>query len=67
MMSHIIVESVNRILKVGYNDHSDRGGGRTEHPTLQEARDVAQVWEWWFLNSIGHSTPRGSHVGRCAR
>ena len=43
MLSQDIVESVNRILKVGYNDHSDRGGA--QHPTLQEARVVARVWE----------------------
>ena len=49
MMSHDVVESVNRILKFGYNDRSDRGGGYAEHPTLWEARAVAQVSEWWFL------------------
>ena len=26
MMCHDIAERVNRIVKVGYNDHSDRGG-----------------------------------------
>ena len=49
MMRQDIVESVNKILKVGNNDHSDRGGGCTEHPTVREAFVVAQVWEWWFL------------------
>ena len=49
MMSHDMVESVNRIPKVGYNNHSDRGGGCPEHPTLRKSRVVAQVWEWWFL------------------
>ena len=34
MMSQDIVESVNRILKAGYNDHSDYGGGCSEHPKL---------------------------------
>ena len=49
MMRQDIVESVNRILEVGYNDHLDCGAGCAEHPTLREARVVAQVWEWWFL------------------
>ena len=49
MMSRDFVDSVNRILKVGYNDHSDHGDGCGEHPTLCEARVVAPVWEWWFL------------------
>ena len=49
MMRQDIVESVNGILKVGYNDHSDCGGGCTKHPTLREASVVVQVWEWWFL------------------
>ena len=49
MMSHDIVQSVNKILKVGSNDHSDCGGGRAKHPTLREANVVAQVWEQWFL------------------
>ena len=33
----------------GYNEHSDRGGGCATHPTLREARVVAQVWEWCLL------------------
>ena len=49
MMSQDIVKSVNRILKVGYNNHSDCGGGCGEHPTHRKACAVAQVWELWFL------------------
>ena len=50
VVSQDIVESVNRILKVGYKDHSERGGGCSEHPTLWAARVVAPVWELWFLH-----------------
>ena len=49
MISQDIVDSVNRVVKLGYNDHSDRRGGCVEHPTLCKARVVAQVWEWWFM------------------
>ena len=49
LISHNIVDSVNRILKLVYNHHLARGSGCAEHPTLCEARVVAQVWEWWFL------------------
>ena len=59
MMSQDIVESMNRIPKVGYNDHSDRGGGCAEHTTLRETCVVAQLWECKFLQFDLPLQPRG--------
>ena len=44
-----VVESVNYILKKGYNGHSARGGGAGKSAVEREAMVVQQVWEWWFL------------------
>ena len=44
-----VVESVNYILKKGYNGHSARGGGAGKSAMEREAMVVQQVWEWWFL------------------
>ena len=48
-MSGDVVESVNYILKNGYNGHSARGGGAGKSAVEREAMVVQQVWEWWFL------------------
>ena len=64
MMSRDIVESVKRILKVGYNDHSDCGRGCAEHPKLREARVVAKCGSGGFYNSMCHSTPGASQIRR---
>ena len=61
MVSHAIVESVNQLLKVRYNDHSARSGARKEvgNPTVREATVVARVWEWWWLQFDIPLTVRG--------
>ena len=40
-----VVESVNYILKKGYNGHSARGGGAGKSAVEREAMVVQQVWE----------------------
>ena len=64
MMSQDIVESMNRIPKVGYNDHSDCGGGCAEHTTLRESCVVAQLWSAGSCSSICHPNPGVSHIRR---
>ena len=44
-----VVESVNYILKKGYNGHSARCGAAGKSAVEQEAMVFQQVWEWWFL------------------
>ena len=48
-VSRDIVQSVNYILKKGYNGHSPRGGGAGKSAVERVAMVVLQVWEWWFL------------------
>ena len=49
VVSGDVVESVNYILKKGYNGHSAGGGGAGKSAVKREAMVVQQVWEWWFL------------------
>ena len=61
-----VVESVNYILKKGYNGHSARGGGADKSAVEREAMVVQQVWEWWFLTFdlplLHYNTP---HTAAC--
>ena len=61
-----VVESVNYILKKGYNGHSARGGGARKSAVEREAMVVQQVWEWWFptfdLPLLHYNTP---HTAAC--
>ena len=61
-----VVESVNYILKKGYNGHSARGGGAGKSEVEREAMVVQQVWEWWFLTFdlplLHYNTP---HTAAC--
>ena len=61
-----VVESVNYILKKGYNGHSARGGGAGKSAVEREAMVVQQVWEWWFLTFdlplLHYNTP---HTALC--
>ena len=65
-MSGDIVESLNYILKKGYNGHSARGGGAGKSVVEREAMVVQQVWEWWFLTFdlplLHYNTP---HTSAC--
>ena len=52
MFSGDVVESLNRLLKKGFNDHSDRGAQLSdglEGLIDAQGRVVGQVWEWVFL------------------
>ena len=49
VVSGDVVESVNYILKKGYNGHSARGGVAGKSAVEREAMVVQQVWECWFL------------------
>ena len=61
-----VVESVNYILKKGYNGHSARGGGAGKSAMEREAMVVQQGWEWWFLTFdlplLHYNTP---HTAAC--
>ena len=61
-----VVESVNYILKKGYNGHSARGGGAGKSAVDREAMVVQQVWELWFLTFdlplLHYNTP---HTAAC--
>ena len=61
-----VVESVNYILKKGYNAHSARGGGAGKSAVEREAMVVQQVWKWWFLTFnlplLHYNTP---HTAAC--
>ena len=61
-----VVESVNYILKKGYNAHSARGGGAGKSEVEREAMVVQQIWEWWFLTFdlplLHYNTP---HTAAC--
>ena len=61
-----VVESVNYILKKGYNGHSARGGGAGRSEVERQAMVVQQVWEWWFLtfdlSLLHYNTP---HTAAC--
>ena len=61
-----VVESVNYILKKGYNGHSARGGGASKSAVEREAMVVQQVREWWFLTFdvplLHYNTP---HTAAC--
>ena len=51
MFSGDVVESFNRLLKIAYNDHSNRGGSWRDgfHGALDAKGDVLrQVAEWFF-------------------
>ena len=66
-VSRDVAESVNYILKKGYNGHSARGGGAGKSAVEREAMVVQQVWEWWFLTFdlplLHYNTP---HTAACA-
>ena len=61
-----VVESVNYILKKGYNGHSARGGCAGKTAVEREAMVVQQVWEWSFLTFelplLHYNTP---HTAAC--
>ena len=65
-VSRDVVESVNYILKKGYNGHSARGAGAGKSAVEREAMVVHQVWEWWFLtfdlSLLHYNTP---HTAAC--
>ena len=61
-----VVESVNHILKKGYNGYSAGGGGAGKSAVERVAMVVQQVWEWWFLTFdlplLHYNTP---HTAAC--
>ena len=61
-----VVERLNAILKLAYNDHTARRGGEIPRATaLQwEGEVVLQTWEWWFLKFDLPLRPHGApHTG----
>ena len=65
-VSRDVVETVNYILKKGYNGHSARGGGAGKSAVEREAMVALQVFEWWFLTFdlplLHYNTP---HTAAC--
>ena len=63
-MSHVIVESVKRTVKVGCNDHSDLGGGCAEYLTHGKPAAWPKCGIGGSCNLICQSTTGEPRIGR---